>query len=124
MQITSTENGRTGYELSVLYGNFTGKIKHIGTNSDNVLDTDVTINGLPSLISYNFSSPSYLNIQDISIPEGVYTGLLIVDCSENVVRDGAFSNVSFEILNSDSIEYNPQLVVNAYHGIEPSTITP
>ena len=117
MQITSTENGRTGYELNVLYGDFTGKIKHIGTNSDNVLDTDVTINGLPSLISYNFSLPSYLNIQDISIPEGVYSGLLIVDCSENVVGSGAFSNVSFEILNSDSIEYNPQLIVDAYHEI-------
>lgn len=124
MQITSTENGRTGYELNVLYGDFTGKIKHIGTNSENVLDTDVTINGLPSLISYTFNSPSYLNIQDISIPEGVYSGLLIVDCSENVVRSGAFSNVSFEILNSDSIEYNPQLIVDAYHGIEPSTLTP
>lgn len=124
MQITSTENGRTGYELNVLYGDFTGKIKHIGTNSENVLDTVVTINGLPSLISYHFNQPSYLNIQDISIPEGVYSGLLIVDCSENVVGDGAFSNVSFEILNSDSIEYNPQLIVDAYHDIEPSIITP
>ena len=124
MQITSTENGRTGYELNVLYGDFIGKIKHIGTNSENVLDTDVTINGLPSLISYNFNSPSYLNIQDISIPEGVYSGLLIVDCFEKVVRDGAFSNVSFEILNSDSIEYNPQLIVDAYHEIVPSTIIP
>ena len=124
MQITSTENGRTGYELSVLYGNFTGKIKHIGANSENVLDTDVTINGLPSLISYNFSLPSYLNIQDISIPEGVYSGLLIVDCSENVVGNGAFSNVGFEILNSDSIEHNPPLIVDAYHDIEPSVITP
>lgn len=124
MQITSNENGRTGYELSVLYGNFTGKIKHVGNNSENVLDTDVTINGLPSLISYNFSSSDYFNIQDISIPEGVYSGLLIVDCSENVLGSGAFSNVSFEVLNSNSIEYNPQLIVEAYHDIEPSTITP
>ena len=120
MQITSRENGRTGYELSVLYGNFTGKIKHVGTNSENVLDTDVTINGLPSLISYNFSSSDYFNIQDISIPEGVYSGLLIVDCSENVVGYGAFSNVSFEILNSYSIEYYPPLIVEAYREIQPS----
>ena len=117
MQITSTENGRTGYELSVLYGNFTGKIKHVGTNSVKVLDTGVTIDGLPSLISYNFSSPSYLNIQDISIPEGVYTGLLIVQSTKNVPINAAFSNVSFEILNSDSIEYYPPLIVEAYHEI-------
>ena len=121
MQITSTENGRTGYELSVLYGNFTGKIKHVGTNSENVLDAVVTINGLPSLISYHFSSSSYFNIQDIAIPEGVYSGLLIVDCSENELGSGASSNVSFEVLNSDSIEYNPQLIVNAYHDIETTT---
>ena len=120
MQITFTENGITGYELSVLYGDFTGKIKHVGINSVNVLDTSVTINGLPSLISYNFSSPSYLNIQDISIPEGVYTGLIIVQSTKNAPENATFSNVSFEILNSDSIEYYPQLIVGTYHKIQPS----
>ena len=120
MQITFTENERTEYELSVLYGDFTGKIKHVGINSVNVLDTSVTIDGLPSLISYNFSSPSYLNIQDISIPEGVYTGLLIVESDKNATENAAFSRVSFEILNSDSIEYYPQLIVGTYHKIQPS----
>ena len=118
--ISSVENGSTCYTLNILYGNFTGKIKLMGSIVDTAKNPIVTFSSLFTDKSFRIptNTKNYVRIEDITINEGSYNGCILTEGIPVNVGEPVGVNGSLQLLDINGNLLTPDIYIESYFDLE------
>ena len=112
--IDSVDNDSTCYTLNILYGNFTGKIRFIGSCVVTTQYASVTFSNLFTDKSFTIPLDTryYSLIEDITINEGIYNGCIITSGAPVNEGDPVEVNGSLQLLDINGNLLNPDIYID------------